>query len=188
MVNQGGVRDHVATAILDAAAAVLAEHGDSASMADVAAAAGVGRATLYRYFPNREQLLHSLGHAALDDAERRLVEADLGSVPVPEALARLTRAVVATGSKFAVLLSEHSYLDKDEVAHRLADPIRSVFQRGWDDGTFRTDLSPATLGDLFGGLLHAAVRMTVDEGLGVERASAIVTSFFFDGARADHRP
>jgi len=93
---------------------------------------------------------------------------------------------VATGAKFVVLMSEHSYLDKDEVAHRLADPIQGVFRRGSEDGTFRSDLSPESLGHLFGGLLHAAIRLTVEEGLGVERSSAIVTSFFLDGARADH--
>ncbi len=55
------MRDHVAEAILDAAAAVFAERGEAASMADVAEAAGVGRATLYRYFPSRDVLLDSPG-------------------------------------------------------------------------------------------------------------------------------
>ena len=63
-----GLRERVAAAIVEAAATVLAEHGDSASMSDVAGAAGVARATLYRYFPNREALLEALGSVAVDEA------------------------------------------------------------------------------------------------------------------------
>ena len=50
-------------AILDAAAQALSEHGRSANMADVADAAGISRATLYRYYPDREALLEILGGA-----------------------------------------------------------------------------------------------------------------------------
>ena len=49
--------DRTAAAILDAAAHVLSEHGSGANLADVAAAAGVSRATLYRYYPDRDALL-----------------------------------------------------------------------------------------------------------------------------------
>src|SRR2546426_519468 len=52
--------DRTAAAILDAAAHALSEHGSNANMADVAGAAGVSRATLYRYYPDREALLDVL--------------------------------------------------------------------------------------------------------------------------------
>src|ERR1044072_390845 len=59
------------SAILEAAATVLAERGEQASMADVAAAAGMARATVYRYFPNREALLEALGTLAVEEAGER---------------------------------------------------------------------------------------------------------------------
>ncbi len=66
MTRSTAIHDRVAAAILDATADLLAEGGESPSMNDVAEAAGVARATLYRYFPTRERLLQALASAALN--------------------------------------------------------------------------------------------------------------------------
>ena len=48
--------------ILDGTLAAIARHGTSMlSMTDIAAASGVSRATLYRYFSQKEDLLSALG-------------------------------------------------------------------------------------------------------------------------------
>ena len=43
--------------VLDAAEVVLAEVGVTATMDEIAEAAGIGRRTLFRYFPSREDLI-----------------------------------------------------------------------------------------------------------------------------------
>ena len=51
-------RRDVRDAILDSAAALLGEHGlRSVTMSQIAVATGVGRATLYKYFPDIEAIL-----------------------------------------------------------------------------------------------------------------------------------
>src|ERR671931_2542595 len=62
------LQERVAGAILEAAARVLAVGGEQASVNDVAAAAGVARATLYRYFPSRQALLDELARVAAEEA------------------------------------------------------------------------------------------------------------------------
>src|SRR5579862_1296314 len=95
--------DRTATAILDAAVHLFSEEGGSSNMAEVAAAAGISRATLYRYFPHREALLEALSTYALADAAARLADAGLERAPVEEAIERIVRAIVAVGDHYAVL-------------------------------------------------------------------------------------
>ncbi len=116
--------------IISAAASVLAAE-QGASMAEVAAAAGIARATLYRYFPTRETLLRTLEAAANEQAGRRLAEANLDEVPVEEALARATRALVAVGSDFIVLLRERRPPEPGFTA-----PLTALIERGRDHASF----------------------------------------------------
>src|SRR3984885_13608793 len=97
------LRDHVAGVILDKAADILAERREAASLAEIAEAAGVARSTLYRYFPSRDALLQALAATAGGEIQARIAEARLDEVPVAEALARVTRGFVATGSKYIAL-------------------------------------------------------------------------------------
>ena len=67
-VPRQALQQRVATAILDGAARMFAVEGEQTNMNDVAAAAGVARATVYRYFPNRQALLDELARVGLDGA------------------------------------------------------------------------------------------------------------------------
>jgi TetR/AcrR family transcriptional regulator, mexCD-oprJ operon repressor len=178
------VRDHINLAILEAAASVIGDQGESASMTEVAEAAGISRATLYRYFASREDLLRALSAAAIEDARLRLVAADLESVPVPEAVARLARAMVGSAVNSSVILAEPQYIDKSEAELKIGVPIRALLQRGMDDGTLRNDLPLELLGRLWGGLLAGAVHSMNQHNLdmGVEGVSAAVADMFLRGA------
>jgi AcrR family transcriptional regulator len=60
VIDIAGLEDEATDAVLDAAADLLARYGVRRwSMDDVADLAGVGRATVYRRFPSREDLVHA---------------------------------------------------------------------------------------------------------------------------------
>src|SRR6266496_1356666 len=130
--------DRTAAAILDAAAHALSEHGSSTNMADVATAAGVSRATLYRYYPDRGALLDALASHALGDA-------GLERAPVEEAIERIVRALTAVGDRYAVLLREQIEADPAEIERLIAAPMRAVFARGIESGILRQDLPAEVL-------------------------------------------
>src|SRR5258707_6394060 len=136
----GGLRyDRTAAAILAAAARVLSERGGRSNMADVAAAAGVSRATLYRYYPHRDALLEALASHALAGVAARLADAGLERAPVEEAIERIVRAVITVGDRYAVILREHVKFDPAEAERLLGAPMRAVFVRGIESGLLRQD-------------------------------------------------
>ena len=83
---RSGLRERVAGEIVAAAAHVLAATGGQASMNDVAAAAGVARGTLYRYFPTRDALLERLREVVVEDAAERLRASRVDEVEPLEAI------------------------------------------------------------------------------------------------------
>jgi TetR/AcrR family transcriptional repressor of mexCD-oprJ operon len=179
------LRDRTAAAIIESAAAIMAEQGGAASMNEIASAAGVSRATLYRYFPSRQVLLHAMGTTGIEELASRIADADLQGIPVEQAIARLVRGFIGVGSKYTVLASggyqrtrEHPNADA-----LLTEPVRALFRRGIAEGSLRADLSPEVLTDLFSGLIKAALEMTSGGRLGTEEASAAVMAVFLEGTR-----
>ena len=93
--------------LLDAARRLIAERGpDSVSIDDIAAAAGVGKGTLFRRFGSRAGLMMVL----LDEDERRLQEAFLfGPPPLGPGAAQLER-LLAYGRERLKFVQVHGAL------------------------------------------------------------------------------
>jgi AcrR family transcriptional regulator len=179
--RQTTLHARVSAAILEAAAAVLAERGEQASMADVAAAAGMARATVYRYFPNREALFEALGRLAVEEAGERLRAGRLQDVPVPEAFERAVRALVAVGDYFVVVSRENARPDLGAFEQQVASPLRGLIERAQSLGEVRDDLPASWLMESLIGIVVSGLQTR--PSLGVEDTVAGITSLFLDGAR-----
>lgn len=175
------LRERVASAIVEAAAAVLAERGDSASMSDVAVAAGVARATVYRYFPSREALLEALGTVAVEQAGAGLAAARLDEVAIEEAFARAVRALVVVGDYFVVLARERVRVARDEFDRQVAEVLRTLIERGRSLGEIREDVPAGWLVESLIGVIVSV--LTVAKSAGVEDTVDAITSVFLNGAR-----
>lgn len=182
-VRPAPLGDRTAAAILDAAVRVWSERGGLANLTDVAAAAGVSRATLYRYYPNRDALLKALAAHALADSASRVVAAGLDRAPVEVAIERIVRGFASVADHYTVLAAEQVELDLDEKERLIEAPIRAVFERGVETGVLRQDIPLDVLRELFGGVLLAAAKLAARPDIGIEEASAAATSVFLAGAR-----
>jgi TetR/AcrR family transcriptional regulator, mexCD-oprJ operon repressor len=176
------LQQRVAAAILDGAARIFALQGEQASMNDVAAAAGVARATVYRYFPNREALLDALAAAAVGALESRLASARVDEVAPEEGIARVVRALVGLGDSFVLLARERPRSDPERLERALTQPLRRLFERAQADGEIRDDITSARLTDALIGLVVGVLTST--PSLGVDDMTATITALFLDGARA----
>lgn len=176
------LQQRVTDAILDGAARMFAVQGERASMSDVAAAAGVARATVYRYFPNRQALLDELTQAAVSDADARLAAARIDEVPPEEGVARAVRALVDVGDAFVLLARERAGSDPERFERSLAQPLRHLLQRGQTDGDIRGDIASARLTESLIALIAGV--LTSRPPLGREDMVATVSALFLDGARA----
>ena len=187
------LQQRVSAAILEAAAKVLAADGEQASMLDVAAAAGVGRATVYRYFPSRQVLLDELADVALERAGERLMAASLDRVPPSEAISRAVRALVDVGDYFVVLERERVRPDAARLEEQIGARLRAVLERGQTTGEIRDDVPASWLTEALLGLVVNI--LVAPRLLGVEDTIAAITSLFLDGCagpgsgkRATERP
>jgi AcrR family transcriptional regulator len=152
-------RSAVREATLDTAAALIAEHGLRAvTMSQIAEVTGIGRATLYKYFPDVEAILlawhereitrHLEQLAAVRDQAgdtRERLEAVL------DAYALISR--VSRGHHDADVAA---FLHRDEqvaqAGYRLRAMIRELLTEAANDGAVRTDVP---LDELVSYVLHA---------------------------------
>jgi TetR/AcrR family transcriptional regulator, mexCD-oprJ operon repressor len=176
------LQQRVAAAILDGAAHLFAGGGEQASMNEVAEAAGVARATVYRYFPNREALLDELAQTAVRDVDMRLASARIDAVPPQEGVARAVRALVDVGNLFIVLARERPRSGADRFERGLVEPLRQLVERGQASGDIRDDITAARLTESLIGLIVGMLTST--PALGREDMTATITGLFLDGARA----
>jgi len=175
------LQQRVAAAILEAAARLLAHAGGQASMNDVAAAAGVARATVYRYFPSRQALLDRLAELAVADAGGRLASARIEEVQPDEGVTRAVRVLVDVGDYFIALARERIRPAPHEFQEKIAGPLRRLFERAQASGDIRADVPSSWLTEALVALVVGALSAT--PSLGREDAIATITSMFLDGAR-----
>jgi TetR/AcrR family transcriptional regulator, mexCD-oprJ operon repressor len=176
------LQERVAAAILEAAGRVLAVRGEQASMNDVAVAAGVARATLYRYFPSRQALLDELARIAADGAGMRLASARIEEVAAAEGVKRAVRALIEVGDPFVVVARERVLPDPEQFERSVTEPLRRLFERGQLAGEIRDDVPSSWLTDALVGLVVSVLPSR--PALGREDTIATIASLFLEGARS----
>lgn len=154
--------------LLESAAQALAED-PAASMAEIAVAAGVGRATAWRHLGSREQLLADLYHRSLAET-REALERTLGAEPevTPVTAATVVAALGSIGDRYRAVRQLRPVDDRTrhEVSAVLR-PLREGIVRGQRSGQLRDDISP----DLAVSLLTGAVAAALDPRAGMPDAS-----------------
>lgn len=131
----------------------------NATQDEIAAAVGVSRATLHRYFAGRAALLEALDQLAVAQMRAALKTARWRDGPATEALQRLVTACEPVSGYLTFLCTQSQDSDADQAQggwEEIDAEIRALFERGQRDGEFRPDLSAVWLTEAFYNLVGGA--------------------------------
>ncbi len=152
-------------------AAALLTHKATATMDEVAKAAGISRATLHRHFAGRDALVRALESLGIAECEAALDAARLDEGTASEAVRRLVGAIEPAAGLLGFLYTENQLFEGEEQNPGwtlIDDRISALFRRGQLGGEFRIDLTPAWLTEALYGLLASGAWM-VQSGKGAPK-------------------
>jgi len=179
-------RRAVRDATLDTTAALVAEHGlASVTMSQIAAETGIGRATLYKYFPDVDAILVAWH-------ERQVAEHLAQLAEVRDQAGRAGERLKAVLGTYALILHEHHGSDLAASLHRgahvaqahqqLRDFVRDLLREGAASGEVRDDVAPEELASY---CLHAvAAARHLPSRAAVSRLVGVILA----GLQARRRP
>jgi AcrR family transcriptional regulator len=166
-------RREVREAILDAAAALVDERGLTAvTMSQIAEAAGIGRATLYKYFPDVEAILLAWHERQVGrHLEQLAAVRDRPGAPgarlaaVLEAYARIVHAHphAHAGADPGAQLHRREHVAGAQ--RRLRDFVRDLVAEGAAAGDLRSDVAPDELASYCLHALAAAGDLPSEDGV-----------------------
>ena len=135
--------------ILEAASAAFAEDGLSVTLDEIARRAGVGVGTIYRRFPDKEQLIDALFEARMNEiaaeAEAALLDADPWTGLVRFLETATAQHACDRGFKEVALSGAHGR-ERVARARRLMFPLVSkLVARAQADGSLRDDVEPTDM-------------------------------------------
>ena len=178
--------------ILESAAQVFREKGfHGASMADIAEAVSLQKASLYHHFGSKQEILLELLNRALDMVSARMGEVLMQELPADEKLRLAMRSYLRILSEQAdlvsVLLLEYRSLEPQyyarHIPHRdlFEEMWREVLQAGVENGLFVCDDIPVAVRGLLGMLNWTITWYRPGGGRAVEEISDRYGDIFLRG-------
>jgi TetR/AcrR family transcriptional regulator, mexCD-oprJ operon repressor len=175
------LQSRVADVIVAAAARALAARPDATSVGDVAAEAGVARATVYRYFPSRQSLVDEVVAVGVGRAASGLRAARIDEVSVRDGVARAVRAIIAAEEAMVVAARQRASEPIEEFERAVVAPLRRLLVNGQRAGEIRDDVPAGWLAEAL--LTLAVGAVSNSPAAGTDDTVAAVSSVFLDGAR-----
>ncbi|MFG2028114.1 TetR/AcrR family transcriptional regulator [Streptomyces sp. NPDC048825] len=170
--------------VLRSAAALLTRKS-TATMDEVAKAAGISRATLHRQFAGRDALVRALEALGIEECEAALDAARIADGPASEAVRRLVREIEPVAGLLSFLYTENQLFEgeqQNEGWERLDAQIAALFRRGQESGEFRIDLTPAWLTEALFGLIASGAWVVLSGKVAAKDFHHMIVELLLGGA------
>jgi AcrR family transcriptional regulator len=182
-IREQSLKDIRRIDLLNAAGELLAQK-PTASLADIADYAGIGKATLHRYFASREDLMLALAQRALAVIHAAIVRSEPERGSAIEAFTRMIEMLMPLGDKVFLLLTDNAFQDHPELADieaTLAELIIGLIQRGQASGELRADLHPMWIARYLDYALFAAWKAVHDGSVARNDAAHLLVTTLLGG-------
>lgn len=163
--------------VFAAAIEAFAEHGEDATIPEIAARAGVGKATVYRSYPTKAALVEAVAAEHLVWLEERATAA----AKLPDAFAALTELLGDIAERLAGdRLFSHVLVRADQLREATAQggTFAGILERAKDQGRLRADVTLEDIRVLVGGYSRILVELNMRESDQWRRYSRLVLNAF----------
>ena len=158
-------------------------------MQEVATASGVGRATLYRYFSTRDDLVRAIRLRALRDCREALAPDVLERGSTREALEAVIGALLPVLDRYRVLidapLPDRSDPEQRALVEAVERPLLDLIRRGQDGGELDRRFAAGFAFGVLGGVLRAARAAIAAGEVSPERAHPLAVRALLAGLGAN---
>jgi AcrR family transcriptional regulator len=180
--------------ILQSAAQVFRQKGfHGASMADIAEAVELKKASLYHHFTSKQEILLELLDRALEMVTESMAKVMAQEISTEEKLRLAMRTYLKTlseqGDLVSVLLLEFRSLEPEFYARhiphrdRFEQMWRDLVQQGVDDGTFQCESASMAARGVLGVLNWTITWYRHDGKMSVEQITDVFADLFLNGLK-----
>ena len=154
---------------------ILLNQNPKATLADIAAAAGVGRATLHRHYSSRDDLIEAMSLRALQEIQQTADEASQHARSYSEALHNIFVAMIPLGARQWFLAQEHvQHLPAvKKTLQKQENEMRHAIKKATKEGLFDHNCPLDWIALSYDHMIHAVWEMVRLERLTVDQATQL---------------
>lgn len=174
-------------ALMDAGMELLMQN-PQVTLSQIASHAGVGRATLYRQFETREQLIQALALESLqmiDEISKPLEKQGLSPL---ELLQAIVSAIMPLANRYLFLAKLWDIAEQDKKVRKLSEhqdeEIVWLINQAKKQGEIRDDLPSDWIARSLNGLIYAGWEMMMEDQRSAEEVAPLVCKTLLQGIQS----